>query len=90
MLDTSPPISWLESEPGLKFGYLPTKPLEVKTRSQVFLSSTFEDTKNEQDDMLVNVFPFMREDICRPLGLDFDVVTMRWVVIPAIAISNTK
>ena len=47
---------------------------------QVFLSSTFEDTKNEQDHMLVNVFPFVREDICRPLGLDFDVVTMRWGV----------
>ena len=80
MLDTSPPFSWLESEPGLKSGYLPKKALEVKSRSQIFLSSTFEDTKYEQDDMLVNVFPFMREEICRPLGLDFDVVTMRWVL----------
>ena len=71
-------MSWLDREPQLKNGYLPEKKLEVKTRTQVFLSSTFEDTKNEQDHMLLEVFPFLREEICRPLGLDFDIVTMRW------------
>ena len=54
--------------------------MEIKSRLQLFLSSTFEDTKFEQDFMLQYVFPFLREEICRPLGLDFDIVTMRWGV----------
>jgi len=45
----------------------------------IFLSSTFEDTKFEQDFMLAEIFPFLRE-ICLELGLDFDVVSMRWGV----------
>ena len=78
VLDNSPTFSWLQSEPNLKYGFLPEKPFSIKSRTQVFLSSTFDDTKNEQDYLLVNAFPFLREEICRPLALDFDIVTMRY------------
>ena len=58
-------------------GRLLKEMLMFKDRLQIFISSTFDDTKNEQDFILENVFPFLRE-ICRALDLEFDVVTMRW------------
>lgn len=44
-----------------------------------FISSTFEDTQFEQDFMLLHCFPFLRQ-YCDQLGLDFDIVSMRWGV----------
>lgn len=44
-----------------------------------FISSTFEDTQFEQDYMLTQCFPFLRQ-FCGVLDLDFDVVSMRWGV----------
>eukprot|EP01041_Mallomonas_annulata_P007076 gene7076-14390_t len=45
----------------------------------IFISSTFEDTKHEQDALLTRAFPFLR-GFCNVLGLEFDVVSMRWGV----------
>ena len=50
-----------------------------KRKVTQFISSTFEDTQFEQDYMLKEYFPFMKQ-FCDVLGLDFDVVTMRWGV----------
>ena len=77
-MDSSSTTSLLDRE--LLKGRLTEFILEVLSRVQIFLSSTFEDTKFEQDFMLEHIFPFLREEVCRPLSLDFDVVTMRWGV----------
>jgi WD40 repeat protein len=45
----------------------------------IFLSSTFDDTKFEQNALLEKVFPFLRV-FCAALGLSFEVATMRWGV----------
>jgi hypothetical protein len=44
-----------------------------------FISSTFEDTQFEQDYLLTQCFPFLKE-FCDELLLDFNVVSMRWGV----------
>lgn len=50
-----------------------------KTRVIQFISSTFEDTKFEQDYLLSEIFPFLTE-FCRLLHLEFNIVSMRWGV----------
>lgn len=45
----------------------------------VFLSSTFDDMKFEQDHLLQYVFPVMKI-VCERLGLHLSVVSMRWGV----------
>ena len=62
------------SVPGLNEEDLP------KIKVNVFISSTFDDTKFEQDVLLKMVYPRLR-DFCRSLGLGFDVVSMRWGVL---------
>lgn len=52
---------------------------QSKTQLCLFVSSTFVDTKFEQDAFLVKVFPCLKA-ACFNLGLDFNVVSMRWGV----------
>ena len=51
-----------------------------KTSVRIFMSSTFDDTKFEQDALLRKVFPELQR-FCVNLGLSFDVVSMRWGVL---------
>ena len=44
-----------------------------------FISSTFEDTKFEQDFLLENVFSFINK-LCKLMSYDFNIVSMRWGV----------
>eukprot|EP01038_Epipyxis_sp_PR26KG_P004550 gene4550-6422_t len=53
--------------------------LMPSSRVLVFISSTFDDTKFEQDYLLENAYPFL-DYFCRKLRLQFDVVSMRWGV----------
>ena len=62
---------------------LPISDLEMaayapKERVSLFISSTFDDTKFEQD-VLLGASPFLKS-FCRELGLDFGIVSMRWGV----------
>ena len=60
-------------------GWVFESKLSKNTERIVFVSSTFDDTKFEQDFLLKNVFPFLEEQLKR-LGLSFSIVTMRWGV----------
>ena len=53
--------------------------LSTNSEKTVFISSTFDDTKHEQDELLKKVFPFIVEQAKR-LGMQFNVVTMRFEV----------
>jgi hypothetical protein len=64
----------------IRCGGLQQQVLTVYQKLQMFLSSTFDDTKCEQDFMLEHLFPFLRDEICSSLSLEFDVVSMRWGV----------
>ena len=50
-----------------------------KGKVRVFMSSTFDDTKFEQDEVLNNAYSFLKK-FCQILTLDFDIVSMRWGV----------
>lgn len=50
-----------------------------KNRVVVFVSSTFEDTKFENDYLLRHVFPFLKR-YCAVLQMDFNAISMRWGV----------
>ncbi|XP_071956967.1 NACHT and WD repeat domain-containing protein 2-like [Antedon mediterranea] len=53
----------------------------------VFVSSTFTDTKMERDLLMEDVYPFLRE-FCRKIGLDFNVVDLRWGIRRVLANSH--
>eukprot|EP00118_Oscarella_pearsei_P010463 m.64383 g.64383 ORF g.64383 m.64383 type:complete len:1662 (+) comp35248_c0_seq9:54-5039(+) len=46
---------------------------------RIFTSSTFSDTKVERDMLMETVYPCLKS-YCRSLGLDFQIVDMRWGV----------
>ncbi|PAA72504.1 hypothetical protein BOX15_Mlig011887g1 [Macrostomum lignano] len=46
---------------------------------RIFTSSTFTDTKHERNRLMVDVYPKLKA-FCRQLGLEFQVVDMRWGV----------
>ena len=43
----------------------------------LFVSSTFTDTQTERNLLMTDVYPYLR-NLCRRLGLTFDVVDLRW------------
>ena len=47
---------------------------------RLFISSTFDDTKNEQDAILERALPELQA-FCRSKGLQFQIVSMRWGVL---------
>ena len=51
-----------------------------KSEVRLFISSTFDDTKFEQDVLLRKTFPNLKA-FCNNLGLGFNVVSMRWGVL---------
>ena len=65
--------------PSMLRGRLTSSEVEIFEKLVIFLSSTFEDTKFEQDFLLAEIFPFLRK-ICLLLDIDFDIVSMRWGV----------
>lgn len=59
---------------GHQFGFT-----HLSSKIMYFMSSTFDDTKFEQDFLLEHVFPFLKI-CCKILHFDFNVVSMRWGV----------
>ena len=55
--------------------------LLLKLIVMVFVSATFLDTRFEQDAILERAVPELQE-FCRGLGLQFQIVSMRWGVLP--------
>jgi len=55
--------------------------LLLKLIVMVFISATFLDTRFEQDAILERAVPELQE-FCRGLGLQFQIVSMRWGVLP--------
>ncbi|XP_033121008.1 NACHT domain- and WD repeat-containing protein 1-like [Anneissia japonica] len=53
----------------------------------VFVSSTFTDTQMERDILMEDVYPYLRE-FCRKIGLDFNVVDLRWGIRKVLANSH--
>ncbi|WAR09807.1 NWD1-like protein [Mya arenaria] len=51
----------------------------AQPRVVVFVSSTFTDTKAERNQLMKDVYPFLRT-LCRRLGVEFGTVDMRWGV----------
>ena len=76
---TSDDVCAIASEREILCGKISDSEISASSRVVLFISSTFEDTKFEQDYLLLEVFPFL-EDFCRQLHLSFSVVTMRWGV----------
>ncbi|XP_045168880.2 NACHT and WD repeat domain-containing protein 2-like isoform X2 [Mercenaria mercenaria] len=52
---------------------------DMNKKVLVFVSSTFTDTKAERNNLMKDVYPYVRE-ICRRLGLEFGTIDMRWGV----------
>ncbi|KAL4239740.1 NACHT domain- and WD repeat-containing protein 1 [Mactra antiquata] len=58
-------------------GILTNLPPQPKTMVKIFLSSTFSDMREERNILAREVYPYLRA-YCASLGLDFQVVDMRW------------
>ena len=52
---------------------------ERKLVTRIFTSSTFGDTKELRDTLMATAYPAL-EELCRALGVEFQVVDMRWGV----------
>ena len=68
-----------DSHPEMLKGRLTVSKVERFEKLVIFISSTFDDMKFEQDYLLSEIFPFLRK-ICLLLDVDFDIVSMRWGV----------
>ena len=80
LLERQRDVTTVLTNSSIRSGRLQQQVLTFYQKLQLFLSSTFDDTKCEQDFMLEHLFPFLRDEVCQSLSLEFDVVTMRWGV----------
>ena len=68
------------SDVGILKGDIQELSISEKETVLLFISSTFVDTKFEQDHLLENIFPFLKTNVCGLLNLNFNIVSMRWGV----------
>ncbi|KAL8576323.1 hypothetical protein ACOMHN_006246 [Nucella lapillus] len=69
-------------------GWLNDLPPEESSVVKDFFSSTFTDMSTERNWLMREATPYLR-DYCKELGLDYQVVDMRWGVLEDASVEHT-